>query len=195
MIRPSTIRHRWPLIAASTLLLLTGLVVLQWTKAAKEERQKLLGIAPQQFSIRDLSYVEEECTGIGLSGGDDCAGVIVFELPESTALEIQQRGATYFQEAGPIFAVQRWGALDMWQPTPVPTGVEWSWSESADVPVRPPSLAGFLGRHQFMIDVDREIVSDIDDSISSPGSFFARDEYGVMIVAPAKRKVAYAYRN
>lgn len=195
MIRPSRLRHRGPLIVLAVVALLAGLVVWQWTEGTNEKRQKLLRVAPHQFAVLELSYAEEDCTGIGLSGGDDCAGVIVFELPERTALDIQRRGSTYFQEAGPMFAVQRWGALETWQPTPVPTSADWSWSESDDAPVRPPSLAGFLGPHQYMIDVDRKIVSDIDHSISSPGSFFARDEYGVMIVAPAKRKIAYAYRN
>ena len=44
-------------------------------------------------------------------------------------------------------------------------------------------------------DVDSKVASDIDDSICSPGSFYAATRYGVWIVIPAKNKVVYAYRS
>jgi hypothetical protein len=195
-INRSRLRSRRPLIACSILAAIVVVSVWNWRDVAMQEKRNLLNVVPHQFAVRDVVYVEEECTGMGLSGGDDCVGVLVFELPESSARQIQETGLSYFRDLGEMSVVERWsGVLEAWQPTPVPMSREWSWSDPADAPVRPPSLGGFLGPHQFMIDIDRKIASDIDAAISAPGSYFAQDRYGVMIVMPAKRRVVYAYRN
>jgi hypothetical protein len=101
----------------------------------------------------------------------------------------------YLRDLGRTFVVERWGALEEWQATPIARSREWVWEERADAVYSPPTLSGFLGRYGFLIDVDSTIARNVDDAIAAPGSFFARDQHGVMIVMPAKNRLAYAYRN
>jgi hypothetical protein len=168
-------------------------LLLDWRKSAIQDEKNRLSLVPARFAVRKILYAAERCSGFGLSGGDNCTGVFVYELPESISREIQQSGLAYFLHLGQPFAVEQWGAFEAWQTTPVAPSREWVWEDQAPLPS--PTLSGFLGHEGFLIDVDSKMQSEIDNSISSPGSFFARDRYGVMIVMPAKNKIAYAYRN
>lgn len=184
------------LIACAIIAALTLFVGWHWWRASVQEERDRLAIVPEPFAVHEIVWADEECTGIGLSGGDDCAGVFVFDLPETTAREIAQRGAIYFAEVGPLSAVERWGSLESWQATPIPIGPEW-WDSRESQPTTATSatLFGFLGPDRFLLDIDPQIARDIDAALAAPGSFVARDRFGFMLVSPSQRTVAYAYRN
>jgi hypothetical protein len=181
-------------LAAAVVAALAAVLFLDWRKSAIQAERNRLSIVPHQFAVRKILYAEEKCSGIGLSGGDNCTGVLVYELPPSTSGAIQQHGLAYFRDLGQTLVNKDSGPLGEWQTTPVAPNPEWVWREhGAQLP--PPTLSGFLGHESFLIDVDSKIEREINDSIVSPGSFFAYDRYGVMLVIPAKNKMAYAYRN
>jgi hypothetical protein len=171
------------------------MVFLAWRQRAIQQEQDRLGLIPQRFAVRDILYAKEWSSGFGLSGGDNYGGVIVYALPQSTTREIQQQGLTYFRDLGQPVIVKDWGAVAEWQTTPIAPSREWAWEDRADANYPPPTLSGFLGRYGYPIDIDSEVAQDIGDSIAAPGSFLAYDRYGVLIVMPAKNKIAYAYRN
>lgn len=169
-------------------------MLLDWRKSVIQAEKNRLSLIPQQFAVRKIMYAEEKCSGVGLSGGDNCTGVFVYELPQATTRAIQQHGLAYFRGFGQTSVNKQFGPFGEWRTTPIDPGLEWVWVQHS-VPLPPPTLSGFLGHESFSIDVDSKIERDIDDSIISPGSFFAYDRYGVMIVMPARNKMAYAYRN
>lgn len=182
-------------MAATVVAACAVTVFLDWRQRAIQEEQGRLGLIPPRFAVREILYAKEWTSGIGLSGGDNYGGVIVYALPQSSAREIQQQGHTYFGALGQTAVVKDWGALSEWQTPPIDRSREWAWEERADGNYAPPTLSGFLGRYGYPIDVDSTVAKEIDDSIAVPGSFLAYDRYGVLIVMPARSKIAYAYRN
>ena len=73
-------------IAVLTLLLLFSFKL--W------ERSHHLSFVPDGLSVSTILYVEEESWGFGPGGNE--TGLIVYELPDSTAKEIQKAGIDYF---------------------------------------------------------------------------------------------------
>jgi hypothetical protein len=159
------------------------------------ERQFRLGHVPGGLNASTVLYAAEQSWGLPffLLPGDNETGLIVYELPDGTAKEIQKIGIDYFtkmpQKAGDS---RDWhGRYETWQSTPILL----EGSDSGTNTTNSSEIANYLNRYGFGISIDSQIEQEINKAISKPGSFAAYGRNGVLIVIPDIRRVVYAYRG
>lgn len=155
-------------------------------------------VIPYGMPVSKVRYAKEASWGFGPGGNE--AGVIVFELPDAVALEIQRSGIAYFTSLPKRRSRPgEWrGIYELWSETPVPPSENWgplptrgAQSSSGFVPM----LSDYLDRYGFGIPIDGDVHKQIDDAIQSPGSYFAYGRIGMLIVAPRERSVFYVYNG
>jgi len=78
--------------AAVTASLAFGLTIL--LNSCENVRQ--LSFAPKGLGVSKILYVAEESSGFGPGGNE--TGVIVYELPENAATEIEKNGVAYLEK-------------------------------------------------------------------------------------------------
>lgn len=174
---------RW--IGGITVLICIALFA--WFKL--EERQFRLSHVPEGLNVLTIIYSNERSWGFGPGGNE--TGLIVYELPETTALEIQKSGIAYFATL-PEKAreVGDWrGSYQTWQATP--TFLEGS--DSGANRTSSHEIANYLNKHGFGIQIDTQIELEINNAIAKLGSYFAYGRNGILIVIPGSRRVVYAY--
>src|SRR5215212_4661710 len=83
------------------------------------ERSHHLSFVPDGLSVSRILYVKEESWGFGPGANE--SGLIVYELPDNVAKEIQKAGIDYFAKM-PQNAEHgrgRRGRYNKWQSTPI----------------------------------------------------------------------------
>jgi hypothetical protein len=155
------------------------------------ERQFRLSHVPEGLNVSTILYANDESWGFGPGGNE--TGLIVYELPDSTAQEIQNSGIEYFAKLPKKARDSRdWrGRYDTWQSTPILL----EGSDSATNKTSSYEIANYLNRYGFGISIDSQIEQEINKAISKPGSFAAYGRTGILIVVPSIRRVVYAYRG
>jgi hypothetical protein len=180
---------RW--ISGIIVLVLIALVV----SFKLYERQFRLGHVPEGLHVSTVLYANEWLSGSPFLPlpGDNETGLIVYELPDSVAKEIQKVGIDYFTKMPPKARddSDRRGRYETWQSTPILL----EGSDSATNRTRSYEIADYLNRYGFGISIDSQIEQEINEAISKPGSFAAYGRTGVLIVVPGNRRVVYAYRG
>ncbi|AFY94074.1 hypothetical protein [Chamaesiphon minutus] len=158
------------------LLLSIPLSVLLAVVFISMEREHRLSFVPEKLSVSNIVYTKEEVFGFGPGGNE--TGVLVYELPDKIASDIEKIGIEYFVNLTP----RQGNNSDLyrkWQKTPI-TDVN--------------KIEEHLDRYGFGISIDRHIENEIDEAISKPGSFFANGRGGrILIVNPKNRRVFLAY--
>lgn len=149
------------------------------------ERQFRLGHVPDVLNVSTVLYVNEQSWGLPFFPlpGDNETGLIVYDLPDGTAKEIQKVGIEYF--------AKRPGRYETWQSTPILL----EGSDSGTNRTNSYEIANYLNRYGFGISIDSQIEQEINKAISKPGSFAAYGRTGILIVIPDIRRVVYAYRG
>jgi hypothetical protein len=145
-----------------------------------------LSYVPEGLNVSTVLYANEQSWGSPALAlpGDNETGVIVYELPRSTARKIESAGIEYLEKLP--------GSHDDWKRTPV-SELEWVKEPISGAILLDPALGIFLNRYGFGIDVNSDVEKLIDDAVTQPGSYYARGRIGTLIVIPAKRRVAFVY--
>lgn len=158
------------LLVPIALSILLSIIFASW------EREQRLSFVPKKLSVSNIVYTKEEIFGFGPGGNE--TGVLVYELPERTARDIEKIGIEYF-----IDAIDRQGNnIDLYQ--------KWQKTPTADIE----NIENYLGRYGFGISIDPRIENEIDETILKSGSFFANGRGGrILIVNPKTRRVFLAY--
>ncbi len=158
------------------------------------EEQDKLSFVPEGMGVSKILYVKEESWGPGPGGNE--TGVILYELPDSVAEEIQSVGVKYFAKLPQkLRELGEWrGHYERWQHTPIRIDQHWADHEVISTKSTP-KIADYLNRYGFGISIDPLIERDINKAISRPGSFFAYGRIGILIVIPDIRRVIYAYNG
>jgi hypothetical protein len=155
------------------------------------ERSHHLSFVPEGLSVSTILYTKEQSWGFGPGGNE--TGLIVYELPDSIAKEIQKVGLGYFtnlpQKKGDSSDSR--GRYETWQSTPILL----KGSGSGAVTTNSYEIANFLNRYGFGISIDSQIEQEVNRAISTPGSFYANGRIGILIVIPDIRRVVYAYNG
>lgn len=157
-----------------------------------------LSFVPPAMGVSSILYVKEEAWGFGPGGNE--TGVIVYELPEEAAEDIRRVGMQYFT-ALPVKhhtqGFEGWnGVYDTWQPTPVLVEQNLSSGNEVKVVKVPLRIKHYMRMPEngFGIDIDPAIACDIDDAISTPGSFYAYGRaHDLLIVIPRTGRVVLLY--
>ncbi len=180
---------RW--IAAIAALCILLLVLFQlW------ERHHRLSYVPEGLNVSRIIYANEQSRGFGPGGNE--AGIIVYELPDAVATEIEQVGMSYLTRLpSKSQDNHKWqGRYEKWQPTPIVAGRDWVDNATAMGAASTTStvkVTNYLNKFGFGISIDSNIERTIDAAISQPGSYFAYGRIGILIVIPDRRRVVYAY--
>jgi hypothetical protein len=157
------------------------------------ENGRQLSFPPKGLGVSKVLYATEDSLGFGPGGNE--TGVIVYELPESAAGEIEHKGITYLEELSQHRTrgdSHDWhGIYDHWMPTPillVGSGYNANKTLSYDIDE-------YLNRYGFGISVNPQVRQEINYAISHVGNFAAYGRIGLVVVIPKSRKVVYAYRG
>ena len=172
---------------------------LLWQKEVNRVERIHLEMVPEEFEVEEILYANSGCgdtafIDTGLPGAD-CSGVIIYKLPEKSARLIIKNGSKFFQELHRKFAIKDWGYFKAWQPTPVPLTDDWVSHSEESGPLYPHTLFQFIYSYALPSKIGREVEMDINHFISTPGGYFTRDRFGVMIVRPVEERIVYFYRN
>jgi hypothetical protein len=181
---PASLSESWTRLAPT---------VAKWTRASAAvflvalfvtfkfmEWRFRLSHVPEGLGVSTVLYAHEQSWGSPFLPlpGDNETGVIVYELPEATAREIEKDGIEYLRRNAAHD--QRWRGLFLeWHATPI---AERNWT-----------LSSFLHKYGFPIDVDADVERSIDEAVVRPGSYYAYGRSGLLMLIPAKRRAVFAY--
>lgn len=171
------------------LLILFGFILFIYLQYKSWEERRYLDIVPYGLNVSKILYANEESWGFGPGGNE--TGIIVYELPDEVAHEIQKVGAAKFTQETAGFSDFR-----NWEQTPILLRDAWQGSRSGGEPeqnIQFTKISNYLERWGFSVSIDPKIESEIDYAITKSGSYYAYGSTGIIIVMPNNKKVFYAY--
>lgn len=157
------------------------------------ERQNHLSFVPEKLQVSTILYAEEESWGFGPGGNE--AGVIVYELPDNVAKQVQKMGISYLTEMllnASVAGIGWHRVYEKWQETPILVDSKEKDHQTISTKLiqKIDTIYGGYG-----ITIAPDIENEINSAISKPGSYFAYGRIGILIVIPHKRKVVFAYNG
>lgn len=154
-----------------------------------------LGFVPAGLNVGLILYTKEDAWGFGPGGNE--TGVIVYELPEHAADRVAAGGGKYLAELSNADGSGSRGHYRNWRTTPIAGEETWLHRDGTGKPWHAghrPSIADYLNKYGFGIQIDADIPALIDDALWSPGNYYAYGPGGgLIIVAPNLRRIIYAY--
>jgi hypothetical protein len=183
-------------LVAKVLTVISVLGLSVWFTAKIYVHRYHLDLLPSCLRVSRQLYVKESLWGIGPGGNE--TGVLVFELPEDSAVSIKTGGISVLRRACSASAVSRntGGRFSEWKSTPMVAERQWLERDSSSSGVSTsgtPRIANFLDQYGFGISIDEEIQEMSDKALSEPGNFYHSGRTSILIVIPDKRRVVYAY--
>jgi hypothetical protein len=153
---------------------------------------------PKVFKVSKVLYTSEKSWGFGPGGNE--TGIIVYDLPDSTARQISQSGLNYLSSLIPQgdYSNDWRGHYSKWYETPIPFNrEEWGSPDSNkdDGVDFMPKIRTYLLRYGFPIPVDSEVENMVDKAITESGSYYAYGRIGLIILIPKAHRVIYAYHG
>lgn len=172
------------------------IIIFTHFKYKSFEEKFHLSMTPDGLNVSNILYVNEETFGFGPGGNE--TGLIVYELSDKIAAEVERNGITYFANMPPNKGVDRdfRGQYSEWNRTPMLLDQS---LKNSDQDKNSSSLhstqkiSNYLNQYGFSLEIDPLIEKQIDDTLSKSGSYFAYGRTGMLIVAPDIRRVFYAY--
>ncbi len=156
------------------------------------ERDFQLSAVPDALNVTTVEYSKEEAWGFGPGGNE--AGIRVYPLPEAVANAISTEGLTYLETmpANPDQQERRWrGYYTDWQETPVAPKRPWE-PQQADSTL---NVMDYICAYGFCIEISQHYVDEANELVNAPGSYYAYGRIGMILVAPARKRVYYLYNG
>jgi len=155
-----------------------------------------LSYVPDGLHVAKVIYAKEESASplsFGLPGENE-TGLIVYELPLSTAQEIKGAGIEYFRSLPPNAGKDRdsRGAYWEWLQTPM-WDADWLREPASTTTSATPRVDFYLGTYGFGIALEPHIEELVNEAVSRPGSYFGRGRSGILIVKPDRQRVVFLY--
>lgn len=186
------------LLAAACVVALPALV---WTALVYHHH---LSFVPRRMNVWWVRHAAEESWGsLGLPG-DNEIGIIVYDMPERLRQDLQSDGLAWLSKL-PIDRTGDRADFGDWRLTPIPTTLHWT--DPAQCPpattdryriVYPngcPSITGFLGGYGLPASFDPEVERMVNEALALPGTFYAFDQIGILILIPARQRIVYVYSS
>jgi hypothetical protein len=154
------------------------------------ERRFMLSTVPDALDVSAIAYSKEESWGFGPGGNE--AGIRVYPLPEHVSKEIEARGIDFFNTMPPNTDQneREWrGSYTKWEETPIKTEGYW------DSGKKRLDIYDYICAYGFCIDIEPEIVSQANEIVNAPGSYYAYGRIGVIVVNPGHNLVLYFYKG
>ncbi len=149
---------------------------------------------PARIEVTSTIYRVEENWGFGPGGNE--TGVIVYGLDEATSKRLQQTGRSLVDDRSIRAAV---GGANRdyyeWKQTPIDGSErQWSSNDPSHGSTDSSLILRYLNRYGFGVAVAPSMASEIDDTLSNTGAYYAYGRGGSLIViAPKKRQLIFAY--
>lgn len=151
-----------------------------------------LSLVPDALAVTALEYSKEESWGFGPGGNE--AGILVYPLPEAVANAISNQGLEFLRTM-PANANQqerRWrGYYSDWKETPVLAQRLWEPQEANGTL----DVMDYICAYGFCIEAAQRYVDEANELVNSPGSYYAFGRIGLILVAPARKRVYYLYNG
>ena len=166
------------------LLLFAACIAGGYAAFDRWEKQRVLSVLPDSLQVKDMVYSEEPRWKNDYARGS----FQVFVLPDPVASTIAKKGLGFFNAAG-------LGRFEGWRETPVVPDESWKvdlseWSPAPQI----------VGVHAYLCHPGLEFCLRFDDAVFddanaiafNPGSYYAYDGHGaLLIVSPGKKRVIY----
>ena len=152
-----------------------------------------IDFVPKDLGVWRVLYSLEKVWGFGPGGNE--TGVIVYELPKSSAELIKTQGIEYLSTLPSVRKGKSWqGIYSTWNTTPVSQKHK-NWFEipTTDNLTEEPQLENYLDKYGFGIPVKQSVEEQINEVMSKPGNFFAYGRVGTIIIAPKIHRVSFIY--
>lgn len=152
-----------------------------------------IDFVPKDLGVWRVLYSKEKVWGLGPGGNE--TGVIVYDLPQSSAELIKTQGIEYLSTLPSVRKGKSWqGIYSTWNATPISKKHK-NWFEipTTDDLTDEPQLENYLNKYGFGIPVKQSVEEQINEAMSTPGSFFAYGRIGIIIIAPQIHRVFYVY--
>ncbi|MDD5160406.1 MAG: hypothetical protein PHI47_10170 [Sulfuricurvum sp.] len=165
-------------------IVLIAMIVAPYSWYKNYEQTFYLNHIPREMAVTNILYQKTESWGVFGPGANE-TGIIVFELPESSAKTIKNTGIDYFSilslEDTPRNEYIR--QCGEWSETPMKNDSNSSWI-----------LGNFLDQYGFGIAVDSNIEKKVNLAVSKSGSYFTNCRGStILIVIPEINKVVMVY--
>src|SRR5688572_18709901 len=150
-----------------------------------------LGFVPQAMGVWNVLYASEQSWGFGPGGNE--TGIIVYKMPEAVAAELEKDGITYLAHLAEQSNGR--GRYETWLPTPIVSDQRWPQGgrgKMEGLTWTSPGIGDYLFRYGFWIPVDKAVEQMVNDALFRPGSYYAHGRTGMIILAPAARRIVYA---
>jgi hypothetical protein len=163
-----------------------------------------LSFVPDSMNVWWVRHASEETWGsLGLPG-DNEIGIIVYDMPDRVRQGLQDNGLAWLDS----ISIDHTGDRAMygdWRTSPIPTNLRWT--DPAQCPpsntdryriVYPngcPSITGYFGGYGLPASFDPEVEKMVNKAFATPGSFYAFDRIGILILIPVQERIVYIYSS
>lgn len=183
-------------LVAKMLTAISALGLSVWFAVKTYVHHYHLSLVPSCLRVSRELYIKDSLWGIGPGGNE--TGVLVFELPDKSAVWVKTGGISVLRQACSDSAMSRktGGRFSEWKATPMVAERQWLERDSRSSGASAsgaPRIANFLDQYGFGISVDEEIQEMSDNALSEPGNYYHSGRTSILIVIPDKRRVVYAY--
>ncbi len=174
---------------ANTLLITTLALLLQaWTTKHR------LRFIPPSWGVSAILYAQEKAWGMGPGGNE--SGLIIYQLPSEFSAQLTS--------IGPQFLITRTEAVQSpggskirssyhsWRETPIANEPWLCGTETCPEPGKL-SITNYLGRYGHGIALPNQLTDEINLVISTPGTFYAINAVGALLVSPKNGKAYFVY--
>ncbi len=171
-------------VPSQALLLFAGCIAVGYAGIDRWEKESVLSVLPAALQVNEMVYSEEPRWK-----NDYARGTFqVFVLPHDVASTITEKSLRFFDPGG-------FGKFDGWRETPVVLDESWSVDLSEWSPeTRIGGVQAYVCHSglAFCITPDASVAKDANAIAFSPGSYYAYDGHGaLLIVSPGKKRVIY----
>ena len=184
--------YAYKMLRFKRFLLMVASLVLVPTAAWKlYERKVILQAVPDALEVQTVLYRNEEAWGFGPGGNE--AGIRFYPLSEQVSRQVSERGIKYFEQLPPNKDQQSrsWrGRYEQWSETPI-GGDHWKIDPATGLL----NVTDYVCAYGFCIDIPSDRLTQANEIISKPGSFYARGRVGVIVVSPQQKLVLYFYNG
>lgn len=158
------------------------------------------GVLPVGVTAPVVQYRNTETHGFGPGG--DAVGIVVYRMDSRTAARLKQKGIAYLNEAaserGPLTRKERdrveRRTYDSWLQTPVSLEKIGKGHGEHNCG-REPGIGAYLDSYNFRCSVSPSVIAEANRILATPGAYYSyrRGRSSLVVLAPAERKVIFAY--
>ncbi|MCB1936841.1 MAG: hypothetical protein KDF59_12955 [Nitrosomonas sp.] len=155
------------------------------------ERDFLLKNVPDALNVEKVIYTKQN-TWLLFSPYND-RGIHVYLLPEQIGEKISESGIHFLDNLPPnLNKWERRGRYARWYETPIPPGYRWNQNQTTGQM----DIRNYIsGNDRIDIKIDEVIAKQANSIVNNPGSYYAYNKDGVIVVSQNNEIILYFYNT